>query len=173
MLNCTLPRCISTFNTRTCTTCPTATTLSGSFTKRSAISETCTRPSCLTPISTKAPKSTTLRTVPCKIMPVCKSSIFNTSWRKMGAGSASRGSSPGFSRFSRMSFNVGRPTPIFLARSAQTSCSLFPPPSPRLLRPRLFCSFTSWRNCVMRSAGLPDCPLSLFGSISSKARAAA
>src|SRR5579884_1209858 len=55
ILNCTLPRCLSTFSTRTCTTCPTATTLSGSFTYLSAISEICTRPSCLTPISTKAP----------------------------------------------------------------------------------------------------------------------
>jgi hypothetical protein len=40
ILNCTRPRCTSTLSTRTCTTCPTATTLRGSCTKRFAISET-------------------------------------------------------------------------------------------------------------------------------------
>lgn len=54
----------STFSTHTVTTSPTATTSIGCLTKRSLIWEMWTRPSFLMPMSTKAPKSMTLRTVP-------------------------------------------------------------------------------------------------------------
>ena len=55
---------ISTPITRTSTISPTLTASRGCLINLSVISEMCTRPSWCTPISTNAPKSMTLRTVP-------------------------------------------------------------------------------------------------------------
>ncbi len=68
-------------------------------------------PSCLTPKSINAPKSTTLRTVPLRFIPITRSSIFTTSLRSNGTGRSSRGSRPGRTSCSRMSSKVGSPSP--------------------------------------------------------------
>ncbi len=73
------------------------------------ILDLCSSPSCLRPMSTNAPKSTTLRTVPFRLIPVVRSSTFSTSERRMGAGVSVRGSRPGRTSCSRMSFRVGMP----------------------------------------------------------------
>ena len=52
-------------------------------TKRSAILETWTRPSCLTPMSTKAPKFATFVTTPSSSMPATRSLISFTSSLKV------------------------------------------------------------------------------------------
>ena len=71
----------------------------------------CTSPSWWTPMSTNTPKSMTLRTVPVSSMPGFKSFISSTSVRRMGRGSSSRGSRPGFTSSPTMSRRVGTPTP--------------------------------------------------------------
>ena len=71
--------CLVSRSTHTVTMSPTDTTSSGCFTKRLLSFEIWTSPSCLTPISTNAPKSTTFLTVPCSSIPCFKSSNFNTS----------------------------------------------------------------------------------------------
>ena len=69
----------------------------------------CTSPSCLTPISTNAPKSTTFLTVPFNFMPLDKSSIDNTSDFKIGVSNSSLGSLLGAINDCIISFNVGSP----------------------------------------------------------------
>ena len=70
-------------------------------------------------MSTKAPKSTTFRTVPVSSMPGFKSFISSTSVRRMGLGSSSRGSRPGFMSSAVTSRRVGTPTPqAWAARSS-------------------------------------------------------
>ena len=62
-------------------------------------------------MSTNTPKSITLRTVPVSSMPGFRSFISSTSVRRMGFGSSSRGSRPGFISSATMSRRVGTPTP--------------------------------------------------------------
>ena len=78
----------------------------------------CTSPSCLTPISTNAPKSITFLTVPVNTIPSFKSSNFKTSFLKIGFGISSRGSLPGFDNSSTMSDNVISPISSCLAISS-------------------------------------------------------
>ncbi len=67
--------------TRTLTRSPALTPSRGTYTKRSASWEMCTRPSWCTPMSTKAPKLVTLVTMPGQTMPGCRSSSVWMSWR--------------------------------------------------------------------------------------------
>lgn len=68
-----------------------------------------TSPSSLTPISTKAPKSTTFRTTPVNFILGFRSSSFRIPFLNCGLGSSRRGSRPGFLRFSMISWRVGSP----------------------------------------------------------------
>ena len=70
-----------------------------------------TSPSWWTPMSTNTPKSMTFRTVPVSTMPGFRSFISSTSVRRMGLGSSSRMSRPGFISSAATSRNVGTPTP--------------------------------------------------------------
>ena len=63
-------------------------------------------------MSTNTPKSMTLRTVPVNTMPGFRSFISRTSVRRMGFGSSSRTSRPGFKSSETISRSVGTPTPI-------------------------------------------------------------
>src|SRR5699024_72935 len=101
----------STSSTTTFTTSPTETTSEGCRMNFLHTLEMCTRPSWWTPMSTNTPKSMTLRTVPESTMPGFKSFISRTSVRRMGAGSSSRGSRPGFKSSLTISRRVGSPTP--------------------------------------------------------------
>ena len=87
--------------------------------------EMCTRPSWCTPMSTNTPKSTTFRTVPLKAMPGFKSLMSSTSVRRMGAGSSSRMSRPGFTSSFTTSCSVGRPTPSSAASFSSPSSFTF------------------------------------------------
>ena len=115
-----LPRSLSTAVTQTVTVSPTATTSLGCLTKRSASLETCTSPSCFTPTSTNAPKSTTLRTVPVSSMPGARSSKERMPLLNTTSGAPSRGSRPGFSSSATMSRRVGRPTPSSAASAGRS-----------------------------------------------------
>ena len=84
-------------------------------------------------MSTNAPKSTMLRTVPVSSMPGTRSLISITSLRSSGLGSSSRGSRPGFCSSLSISFSVGTPMPhssaalsmpIFLSSSGSFDMSL-------------------------------------------------
>ena len=55
-------------------------------------------------------RSQTLRTVPCNSIPICKSSSFKTSLRKIGLSKLSRGSRSGATNASKISLNVYSPT---------------------------------------------------------------
>ena len=88
-----LPR--STPITRTSTTSPTLTTSMGFLTKRSDNWLIWTSPSWWTPISTNAPKSDTLRTVPIKSIPSSRSFSSRIPVLKIGSGNSSLGSRPG------------------------------------------------------------------------------
>ena len=101
---------ISIERTFTSTISPTETFSSGCLMYCSHICEIWTRPSWCTPISTKAPKSITLRIVPLSIIPSLKSSSDNTSERSAGLGESSLGSLPGFSSSFKISDNVSSPT---------------------------------------------------------------
>lgn len=79
--------------------------------------DTCTSPSCLTPISTNAPKSTTFLTVPLSFIPSDKSSIDKTSDFKIGVSNSSRGSLFGAFKDLIISSNVGFPIFNWLAIS--------------------------------------------------------
>ena len=71
--------------------------------------ETWTSPSCLTPISTNAPKSTTFLTVPLSFIPSDRSSIDKTSDFKIGVSNSSRGSLFGAFKDFIISSKVGIP----------------------------------------------------------------
>lgn len=119
-LPCTMVREIflrsrSTFSTHTLTVSPTRTTSLGCLTKRLASLEMCTRPSWCTPTSTKAPKSTTLRTVPLSSMPGSRSSMESAERLKTTSGASSRGSRPGFLSSLTMSMSVRVPQSRSLA----------------------------------------------------------
>ena len=85
------------------------TTSSGCLTRRFASSEMWMRPSSCRPMSTKAPKSVMLRTVPRRMVPGLSSESLTMAWRVSGAGRSARGSRPGLTRASRMSWTVGAP----------------------------------------------------------------
>ena len=102
----------STSSTTTWTMSPTDTTSEGCLINFWDTWEMWTSPSWWTPMSTNTPKSMTFRTVPVRIMPGFKSFISSTSVRRMGLGSSSRTSRPGFSSSDTMSRRVGTPTPI-------------------------------------------------------------
>ncbi len=101
----------STSFTHTVTTSPTLKTSEGCLMNRLQIWLMWTSPSWWTPMSTKAPKSMTLRTVPFSSIPGFRSFTSSTSVRSTGAGSSSRGSRPGFISSAATSRRVGTPTP--------------------------------------------------------------
>ena len=69
----------------------------------------CNRPLVFKPKSMKAPKSTTLCTVPFTTVPTLISSRLTTCLRVRGAGKSSRGSRPGLARAAMISRTVGIP----------------------------------------------------------------
>ena len=96
-------------------------------------------------MSTKTPKSTTFRTVPLRIMPGFRSFSSSTSVRKIGFGSSSRRSRPGFRSSAATSRRVGTPMPSSAAAFSSPrdwmapgrSAILAPPTSARLWPVRL------------------------------------
>ena len=98
-------------------TSPTATRSFGCLTYLFDIFEIWTKPSCLTPISTKIPKSTTFLTVPCNSMPGFKSSIDKTFFFNKGFCKSSRKSRSGRLSASTISRNVSSPISSSLATS--------------------------------------------------------
>ena len=112
----------STSSTTTFTTSPTLTAWEGCLRNLSVIWEMWTSPSWWTPMSTKTPKSMTLRTVPVRTIPGFRSLMLITSVRSRGGGSSSRGSRPGFCSSRTTSSRVGTPTPHCWARDTVPMC---------------------------------------------------
>ena len=133
MVNCILCFLKSTLKTCTSTISPIDTASSGCLMKRSQISEIWTSPSWCTPISTKAPKSMTLRTVPFKTMPGFKSSMLRTSLRRIGFGISPLGSRPGFWSSFTISSKVMAPIPSSSASRSRSPTSFPICPIPPLV----------------------------------------
>ncbi|EAL14234.1 hypothetical protein protein [Bacillus cereus G9241] len=149
--NATRPFFVSISSTHTLTICPTDTTSNGCFTYCLLSLEICTKPSCFTPTSTKAPKSTTLRTVPSSSIPRFKSSNFKIPFFRSGLGNSSLMSRSGLMRASIISTNVGSPTPVSwdnleISTSSKLFCNCGCPTS-SFDNPRLFNNNSTFLYC--------------------------
>ncbi len=142
IVSATRRRALSSSSTQTGTICPTLTTSCGSRTKRLDSWLMCTRPLSCRPMSTKAPKSTTLSTDPSSSIPTSRSSSFRTPFLKNGFGRSSRGSRPGRLSCSTMSASSSRPTPSSSARATRSKAAA-----------RSAIASVCWR--LARSAGPP------------------
>ena len=97
-------------------------------------------------MSTKTPKSMTLRTVPLRIMPGFRSFSSRTSVRRMGFGSSSRTSRPGLRSSAATSRRVGTPMPSSAAAFSSPMAAMAPG------RSAIFAPPTSERECPVRAS---------------------